>query len=77
MNGNQLTYGNVFKVFFTSETMSIYFLFGLLTLLDLYRLLVSFCTRSEGLETETLGLALLLLPDTGGIMSLSMVLMTD
>ena len=30
--------------------MSVYFLVGLLTLLDLLRLLVSFCTRSEGWE---------------------------
>ena len=55
-----------------SVTMSMYFPFGLLTLLDFLRLFVSFCTRSGGLGTETLGLALLLTPDPGDIMSLSL-----
>ena len=77
MNGNQLTYENVFRWFLsplarTSVTMSMYFLFGLLTLLDLLRLLVCFCTRSGGLGTKTLGLALLLSPDPGDIMGLSL-----
>ena len=70
MSGNQLTYENVSKVFLTSETITIYFLFGLLTLLDLPRLLESFCTRSEGLESEILVLALFLSLDPGGIMGL-------
>ena len=73
MSGNQLTYENVFKVF-TSEKMSIYFLFGLLTLLDLLRLFVCFCTRSRGLEAETLGLALLLSPDPWGILGLTLIM---
>ena len=68
MSGNQLYYENVFrwflspwaKVFLTNETMSLYILFGTLNLVDLLRLLVSFCTRSGGLGTETLGMALLL-----------------
>ena len=49
-----------------------YILFSLLTLLDLLRVFVSFCTRPGGLETETLGLALLLTPDPGDIMGLSL-----
>ena len=57
--------------------MSIYFLFGLQTLMDLLRLFVSFCTRSGGLGAETLGLALLLLPDPGSNIGLSLALMTD
>ena len=66
------------KVFLTNETMSLYYLFGLLTLLDLLRLLVSFCTRPGGFEAETLGLTLLLSPpDPGGIMDLSLTLVTD
>ena len=49
-----------------------YFSFSLLTLLDLFRLLVSLYTRSGGLGTETLGLALLLSPDPGDIKGLSL-----
>ena len=56
----------------TSVTMSMYFLFGLLTLLYLLMLLVSFCTRSGCLGTEILGLALLLSPDPGDILGLSL-----
>ena len=42
-----------------------------LTLLNLLRLLVSFCTGSGGLRTETLGLALLLSSDPEGTKGLS------
>ena len=73
MSGNQLTYENTFKVFLTSETMSIYFLFGLSTLLDFLRLLVSFFTRSGILGAEILGLALLLSSDPRGIFGLTLV----
>ena len=65
MSGKQLTYENIFKVFLINKTMSIYFLFGLITLQDFLRLLVSFCTRSEDLGAETLELDLLLLQDDG------------
>ena len=77
MSGKQLTYENIFKVFLINKTMSIYFLFGLITLQDFLRLLVSFCTRSEDLGAETLELTSLLLPDPGGIMGLLLALMTD
>ena len=77
MSWNQLTHEYVSKWFLSprakaSETMSIYFLLGFLTLLNLLGLVVSFCTGSRGLWTETLGMGSLLSPDTGGTMGWSL-----
>ena len=65
--------------------VSAYLLLGFLTLLDLCSVVVSLmvscglsgtCTGPEGFETETLGLALLLLPDPVGFWGLSFSWMT-
>ena len=56
------------KVFLIIET--VYFLFSLLTLLDLLCLVVLLYTESGPLGIEALGLDLLLLPDPWGPMDL-------
>ena len=65
------------KVFLTIETTSRCFLFGLLILQEFLRLVVSFCTGSGALWTDTLGMALLLSPDPRAAMGMSSSLMTD
>ena len=65
MSCRQLNYKDIFwrfcfrvqkllNVFFTTETLFIYFLLGLLTLLDHVRLVLSLCTGWGTLQTETL-----------------------
>ena len=53
------------------------YIFCLVYSLWIFSVLVSFCTKSGGLGADTLGLALLLSPDPGGFMGLSLALMTD
>ena len=66
-------------------SVSAYLLLGLLTLLHLWSVVVSLvvscglsgtCTGPVGFETETLGMALLLLPDPVGLRGLSFSWMT-
>ena len=61
----------------TSLIMSMYFLFGLLTLLKSSQVACILLHEVRGLGTETLGMAFLLSPDPVGTMGLSSSLMTD
>ena len=75
MNGNQFTYENVFRWFLsplakTSVTMSMYFLLGLLTLLDLLRLFCILLHKVRGLGNWDLGNGFIIITRPWGLYGL-------